>query len=97
MSNSPDELDQNSENPEQIPDKPELAPLQLPKKKVESVLQELEIMAMQKGSRNSLDISKFDKQQISKLLDILSENEKSAFVFHTKRIDAIKEIELKKN
>lgn len=93
MNNSLDELEPNSE---QGTDKSETVPPQLPKKKVESVLQELEIMAMQKGSRNSLDISKLDKQQIDKLLDTLSENEKNAFAFHTKRIDAIKEIELKK-
>lgn len=89
MSNIPDNTEQNS-------DKPEIIPPQLPKNKVQSVLQELEIMAMQKGSRNSLDISKLDKGQIDKLLDTLSENEKNAFAFHTKRIDAIKEIELKR-
>ena len=89
MSNNPENTEQNS-------DKPEIIQPQLPKNKVQSVLQELEIMAMQKGSRNSLDISKLDKGQIDKLLDTLSENEKNAFAFHAKRIDAIKEIELKR-
>ncbi len=89
MSNNPENTEQNS-------DKPEIIQPQLPKNKVQSVLQELEVMAMQKGSRNSLDISKLDKGQIDKLLDTLSENEKNAFAFHTQRIDAIKEIELKR-
>lgn len=81
MSNSPDEIKQNSGNDGENSGKPEIASPQLPKKKVEAVLQELEIMAMQKGSRNSIDISKLDKQQVDKLLDTLSENEKNAFAF----------------
>lgn len=89
MSNNPENTEQNSE-------KPEMVSPQLPKKKVQAVMEELEIMAMQRGSGNSLDISKLDKEQIDKLLDTLSENEKNAFAFHTKRIDAIKEIELKR-
>ncbi len=57
---------------------------------------ELEIMAMQKGSRNTLDLNKLDKDQIDKVLDTMAENEKNAFAFHSKRLDAIKEIELRK-
>jgi hypothetical protein len=72
-----------------------LTPIE-PKSKVSEVLQELEIMAMQKGSRNFIDTSKFNSNQVDKLLDTLSENEKNAFAYHSKRIDAIKEIELKK-
>ena len=74
----------------------EITSPQVPKNKVQSVLQELEIMALQKGGRNSLGLSKFSKDQIDKLLETISENEKNAFAFHTKRIDAINEIELKK-
>ncbi len=69
---------------------------ELPKSKVEAMFQELEIMAMQKGNSNSLDFTKLDKEQIDKVLDTMAENEKNAFAFHTKRIDAIKEIELRK-
>lgn len=65
-------------------------------KKMQSVLQELQIMATQRSSRNNLDISKFDKEQVDKLLETVSDNEKNAFQFHTKKIDAIKEIELAK-
>lgn len=93
MSNSPEEEEQQLK---QGSEKSETLSPQLPKNKVQAVLQELEIMAMQKGSRNSLDISKLDKEQIDKLLESISENEKNAFAFHTKRIDAIKEIELKR-
>lgn len=68
-----------------------------PPKKIQSVLQELEIMALQKGMNQGLDISRFDKDQIDKLLQTISENEKNAFAFHTQRIEAIKDIEIKKN
>ncbi len=64
--------------------------------KMQSVLQELQIMATQKGGNRGFDISNFDKEQIDKLLETVSENEKNAYQFHTKRIDAIKEIELEK-
>lgn len=65
-------------------------------KKMQSVLQELQIMATQKSSRGGLDISKFDKEQVDKLLETVSENERNAFQFHTKKLDAIKEIELER-
>lgn len=84
--------DSNQKNPE----KAEIVQPQLPKKKVDAMFQELEIMAMQKGGRNSLDLSKLDKEQIDKVLDTMAENEKNAFAFHSKRLDAIKEIELRK-
>ena len=60
------------------------------------MFQELEIMAMQKGSRSALDLSKLDKQQLDKVLETMSENEKNAFSYHSKRLDAIKEIELRR-
>jgi hypothetical protein len=84
------------ENSEDNVEKAEIVSPQLPKNKVQSIFQELEIMSMQKGSRNSLDLSKLDKAQIDKVLDTMAENEKNAFAFHTKRLDAIKEIELRK-
>lgn len=84
--------DSNQENPE----KAEIVQPQLPKNKVQAMFQELEIMAMQKGGRNSLDLSILDKEQIDKVLDTMAENEKNAFAFHSKRLDAIKEIELRK-
>ncbi|MDP3150002.1 MAG: hypothetical protein Q8N83_12835 [Ignavibacteria bacterium] len=87
---------ENVENSDKSPEKSDIVSPQIPKNKVQAMFQELEIMAMQKGSHNTLDIGKFDKEQIDKLLDTLAENEKNAFAFHTKRIDAIKEIELKK-
>ena len=77
-------------------EKAELIPSELPKAKAQQILQEFEIMAMQKASRNTLDISKFDKDQINKLLEAAKENESNAFAFHTMRINAMKEIELKR-
>ncbi len=92
-------MSNNSENGDIVGhnvETPQILEPQSPNKKMQEVMQELEIMAMQKGSRNSLDISKFDKGQIDKLLESVSENEKNAFAFHTKRIEAIKEIEIKR-
>jgi len=87
-----DTSDSNQENQE----KAGIVQPQLPRNKVQAMFQELEIMAMQKGGRNSLDFSKLDKEQIDKVLDTMAENEKNAFAFHSKRLDAIKEIELRK-
>ncbi|MCK9290777.1 MAG: hypothetical protein WCR58_09210 [Bacteroidales bacterium] len=81
----------NQNNP-----KTEIVQPQLPKSEVRAMFHELEIMAMQKGSRNTLDLNKLDKDQIDKVLDTMAENEKNAFAFHSKRLDAIKEIELRK-
>jgi hypothetical protein len=86
----------NLGNSEDKSEKSDIVHSHLPKNKVQAMFQELEIMALQKGSRNSLDLSKLDKEQIDKVLDTMAENEKNAFAFHTKRLDAIKEIELRK-
>ncbi|PIQ22890.1 MAG: hypothetical protein COW65_00480 [Cytophagales bacterium CG18_big_fil_WC_8_21_14_2_50_42_9] len=69
---------------------------QVPKSKVQTLFQELEIMAMQKGSKNALDFNKLNPEQINQVLATLKENENNAFAYHTKRLDAIKEIEIKK-
>lgn len=87
---------EKSENNEDNIEKTDLIQPQIPKNKVQAMFQELEIMAMQKGGRNSLDISKLNKEQVDKLLETIAQNEKNAFAFHTKRIDSIREIELRK-
>lgn len=79
-----------SENTEQQVDS------SISKRKAQSIFQELEVLSMQKGLKDNIDLSKFSPKQIDKLLETLSENEKNAFNFHSKRIDAIKEIELSK-
>jgi hypothetical protein len=86
----------NTDNDESGIEKPDLSIQEQPKKKIQSMFQELEIMAMQKNTRNAIDLSKLDKTQIDKVLNTMAENENNAFVFHTKRLDAIKEIELRK-
>ncbi len=89
-------IENSKENSKEDTEKVEALQPQVPKNKVQNMFQELEIMAMQKGNRNSLDLSKLDKEQIDKVLETMSENEKNSFAFHTKRLDAIKEIELRK-
>jgi hypothetical protein len=64
--------------------------------KVQHILKDLEILALEKGSRGSFDISKFTPQQIEKLLEILKTNEDNAFKFHTKRLETIEKIQIKK-
>ncbi len=99
------ELEQTNNDEIEKPQSPEDGEKEIPamevlssnnSRKMQSVLQELQIMATQKSSRGGFDISKFDKEQVDKLLDTVSENEKNAFQFHTKRLDAIKEIELER-
>lgn len=87
---------ENTDYIQENSEKAEMVQPQLPKNKVQAMFQELEIMAMQKGDRTSFDLSKLDKEQIDKVLDTMAENEKNAFAFHAKRLDAIKEIELRK-
>lgn len=89
-------MSNQSEDQSTDQEKAELIPSELPKGKAQQIMQEFEIMAMQKAGRNTLDISKFDKDQINKLLEAAKENESNAFAFHTLRINAMKEIELKR-
>ena len=89
------DVDDTSNNEDRV-EKPDLIQQQAPKNKVQSIFHELEIMAMQKGGRNSLDLNRLSGEQIDKVLDTMAENEKNAFAYHSKKLDAIKEIELRK-
>jgi len=87
---------ENENLPEEVkPEKVNPSPIDLPKNKVQGIFQELEFMALQKG-RSGLDLSKFNDGQIDKIIDVLKQNEDNAFKYHTKRVDAIKDIELAK-
>jgi hypothetical protein len=92
MSDSDDNKPQGSEKKEEVtsfnPD--------TPKSKVQGVLEELELFALQKGQQNSIDVNKFTDSQKDKLLEILEKNEDNAFKYHDKRLDALKEIEIKR-
>ncbi|NDI99284.1 hypothetical protein GWA97_09370 [Flavobacterium sp. LaA7.5] len=69
---------------------------EVPHSKVQEMFHELEIMAMQKNSKNSsLDLQHLSKEQIDKVLETMDKNEDNAFNFHSKRLDAYKEIRLK--
>ncbi|WP_044171660.1 hypothetical protein [Flectobacillus major] len=76
--------------------KAEVVSPQVPKQNVKAMFQELEIMATQKGSKSTFDLSKLDKDQVDKVLNMMAESEKNAFTFSSERLEAIKEIELKK-
>jgi len=87
-------IEKNDHNDEEEGE--EINDLGLPRKQVQSIFEELEIMAMQKGNRSSFDFSSLDKEQKDKVLDTMVENEKNTIRYHTERLAAIKEIELKK-
>ncbi len=61
-------------------------------RKMKGIIHSLEVMAMQRSSRNNLDISKFTDAQRDKLLDIMQQNEKNAFAYHTKRLEVSENI-----
>ncbi len=81
----------NPEGEESNKNKPSLS-----ESKVQHILQELELFALQKGGRSSFDISKFSSVQIDKLLEILKTNEDNAFKFHIKRLETVEKIQIKK-
>lgn len=74
--------------PEALPD--------APKSKVKGMLHELEMFALQRSTKQGLDLSNFNTSQTDKLLEILSKNEDNAIKYHQKRLDAAKEVELKR-
>jgi hypothetical protein len=63
----------------------------LPQSKVQHILQDLEILSLQKGSKG-VDLSDFSENQKDKLLDIIAKNEDNAFKFHTKRLETFEKI-----
>jgi len=67
-----------------------------PEGRVNSVLESLELLAIEKSKNSRFDTSSFNEKQIDKLLEILSKNEDNAFKFHKNRVDAKKELELAK-
>lgn len=63
--------------------------------KMKGMIQSLEMMAMQRSSRDNLDISKFTDNQRDKLLDIISKNEDNAFKYHNRRLDVTEKLNTK--
>ena len=80
----------SEENEGQLPKAPE--------RKMQTILQELEVMALRKGGtgNSGLDLSNLSEQQMNSLLSLLEKNEDNAFKFHDKRLDVARDIELKK-
>lgn len=56
-------------------------------RKMHGIMQQMEMMAMQRSNRNNLDISTFDKDQKDKLLNLMEKNEDNAFAYSTKRLE----------
>ena len=89
------ELEEGERQSEEAKSKKDSSSIDLPKNKMQGIFQELEVMALQKG-RSGLDLSKLSEGQIDKIIDVLRRNEDNAFTYHSKRLDAIKDIELAK-
>lgn len=60
--------------------------------KMKSVMESLELMAMQRSSRDNLDISTFTDSQRDKLLEIMSKNEDHAFAYNKQRLETSQKI-----
>ena len=67
-----------------------------PEVEANSILESLELIAVEKSKNPGLDISSLSEKQIDKLLEMLLKNEDNSFKFHTKRIGDSKELELAK-
>ena len=81
---------------EQIVDTPEISETQEgTHKKMQGIMQQMEMMALQRSNRNNLDISTFDKDQKDKLLNLMEKNEDNAFAYSTKRLDVQAKLNLK--
>jgi hypothetical protein len=63
-----------SESEKEKPQIPEKVSSQLPKSEVQTVFQELQIMAMQKGTSNQFDLNKLDKEQLDRVLNTMAES-----------------------
>jgi hypothetical protein len=55
-----------------------------PKKSFESIIQELEVLALNKSTKGLLSMHDFDKEQKDKLLEVVKQNENNAYQYHTK-------------
>ncbi|HEX8563605.1 MAG TPA: hypothetical protein VF676_11555 [Flavobacterium sp.] len=67
----------------------------LPKKQVKHMLQEIEVMAMQRMNKNSFDMSSLETHQVDKVLETMHTNEQNAFEYHKAKLSTYKEIRLK--
>jgi predicted RND superfamily exporter protein len=56
-------------------------------KKVHTMLENLEMMTLQRTSKNNLDIKVLDKEQKDKLLSIVEKNEDHAYAYSIRRLD----------
>lgn len=92
ISTTEDHSENESENLEQ--NNPEIVSPDLPKSKLTEMFHQVEMMALSKGNKNSLDFSSMNEKQIDKLIDLMAQNENNAFNYHTKKLETVKEIKL---
>lgn len=90
-SDSMDDLKEKERHLESIDPQPSES-----KTQIQAMIQEVGFMAMQRGSRGSVDISKLDKDQMDAVLGILAENERNAHTLNMKKLDVTTQIELRR-
>ncbi len=89
-------MNEENNNLENKPEDAEILPNVSPNS-VKTIFQQLEMVGLQqKTAKTSIDFSKFNEKQVDKLLDMMSVGENNVFAFQNKRLDNIKEVELKK-
>lgn len=92
MSNKDQHSDSNSElshsGPGSNPAKVE--------KKVVSILEQIELLNLHKSKDAHMDWTMLSKEQGDEMIKLMSKNEDNAFAYANKRLDTIKEIEVKR-
>lgn len=68
------------------------------KSKTETILENFELMSMQamKEARGPLNLNNLTAEQINKVLDNMAQNETNSFEYHIRKLEASKEIELRR-
>lgn len=64
------------------------------KLEVRETLELLSMQALRKGGIGVSGLPNFTEKQVDRSLDLIKQNEENAFKYHTKKLDALKEIEL---
>lgn len=67
-----------------------------PESKVSHILEDLEILALQQKSNKNFDLTQLNSEQFDKFIGLLEKNEENALKFHTKRLETIEKIQIKR-
>ena len=89
-------MNEEDKNLENKPEDTEILPNVSPNN-IKTIFQQLEMVALQqKTTKTNIDFSKLNEKQVDRLFDMAVASENNIFAFQNKRLDNIKEVELKK-